>query len=84
MPDSSTLVNAVVVALRELGGHGTNDQIRMAVISKLNLPSEVVTEIHTGTRTKLEYKLAWARTIAKQKGLIAPVGRMTWALVENS
>jgi restriction system protein len=83
MPDTKTLVNSLIVALREMGGQGTNEQIRKAVIEKLNLPDEVVAAIHTGRRSQLEYKLAWARTIAKQKGLIVPLGRMNWALKKS-
>ena len=83
MPDTTTLVNSVVTALREMGGQGTNEQIRKAVIEKLHLSDEVVSAIHSGRRTKLEYKLAWTRTIAKQKGLIVPLGRMNWALAKS-
>ena len=47
----------------------------------MGLTPEVVNKIHSGSRTELEYKLAWARTLAKQKGLIANAGRMTWKVI---
>ena len=78
LPSNADLIPVVVAALKAMGGSGTNDQIRAEVIKAMDLSPEVVHRIHSGTRTELEYKLAWARTLAKQKGLIANTGRMTW------
>ena len=80
LPSNADLVPIVISALNALGGQGSNDQIRSEVIKSMNLSSEAVNKIHSGTRTELEYKLGWARTIAKQKGLITSTGRMMWKI----
>jgi len=81
LPANADLIPIVVAALKTIGGTGTNDQIRAEVIKAMGLTPEVVNKIHSGSRTELEYKLAWARTLAKQKGLIANAGRMTWKVI---
>ena len=80
LPSNADLIPVVVAALTTMGGSGTNDQIRAEVIKALDLSPEVVQTIHSGARTELEYKLAWARTLAKQKGLISSTGRMMWTI----
>jgi len=80
LPANADLIPIVIAALKTIGGSGTNDQIRTEVIKAMGLTHEVVNKIHSGSRTELEYKLAWARTLAKQKGLIANPGRMTWKI----
>lgn len=79
-PSNLQLSVHVVNALQVLGGVGSNDQIRHEVAKALRLTSEDISRIHSGKRTVLEYRLAWARTIAKQNNLIQPTGRMTWKL----
>jgi len=81
LPANADLIPFVLEALKNLGGKATNDQIRAEVIKAMNLSSEVVNKIHSGSRTELEYKLAWARTLAKQKGVLENAGRMTWKIV---
>lgn len=83
LPSNSDLSALVVNALKALGGSGSNDQIRLEVIRALKLPQEDILRIHSGKRTVLEYKLAWARTIAKQRHLIQSIGRMNWKLTSD-
>jgi len=80
LPANADLIPIVVAALKTIGGSGTNDQIRAEVVKAMGLTPEVVDKIHSGSRTELEYKLAWARTLAKQKGLISTTGRMMWKI----
>jgi len=80
LPSNADLIPMVISALKALDGQGSNDQIRLEVINSMHLSPEVVNKIHSGTRTELEYKLAWARTLAKQKGFIISAGRMTWKI----
>lgn len=82
IPQNADLALIVVMGLKESGGETTNEVIREFVIQHLELTSDEVEEIHSGKRTKLEYKLAWARTIAKQKGLISRAGKCRWRLTE--
>jgi restriction system protein len=80
IPQNADLALIVVMALNQSGGEASNEAIREFVIQYLELTSNEVEELHSGKRTKLEYKLAWARTIAKQKGLISPAGKSRWKL----
>lgn len=82
-PSNAELSVLVVAALEALGGRGSNEQIREEVARALHLTSEDLLKIHSGKRTVLEYRLAWARTIAKQKNQIKPLGRMNWELVST-
>ena len=81
IPQSAELALIVVMALKQSGGEASNEAIREFVIQYLGLTSDEVDEIHSGRRTKLEYKLGWARTIAKQKGLISSDGKCRWKIV---
>lgn len=81
IPQNADLALIVVMALEQSGGEASNEAIREFVIKYLELTSYEVEEIHSGKRTKLEYKLAWARTIAKQKGLISSNGKSIWKVV---
>jgi restriction system protein len=83
-PSNIELSLYVVKALEALGGSGSNEQIKQEVAKALNLSNEATKKIHSGKRTVLEYKLAWARTIAKQRNLIQPVGRMNWKLSSSA
>jgi restriction system protein len=83
-PSNIKLSLYVVKALEALGGSGSNEQIRQEVAKALHLSKEATQKIHSGKRTVLEYKLAWARTIAKQKNWIQPVGRMNWKLSSSA
>jgi restriction system protein len=46
----------------------------------LNLSDEEASEIHRGNRTKLSYRLAWARNYLKRAGLLDNSARGVWAL----
>jgi len=83
IPPNAELVKYVLEAIEHHGGTAKNQEIRQYVINTLGLSDEVISEIHSGSRTKLEYQLAWARTIAKQKKLIQSSGRMNWKNYEE-
>ena len=78
---NADLASTVVMALKQSGGENSNEVIRKFVIQHLELSSKESAEIHSVNRTKLEYKLAWARTIAKQRGLISAAGNSKWKLI---
>lgn len=75
---NADLALIVVMALKQSGGEASNEAIRKFVIQHLELTTNEVAQIHSGKRPKLEYKLTWARTIAKQKGLISASGNSLW------
>jgi len=74
------LFNPILQSVHKLGGSGTNCEIEEEVISLLDLSDEEIDEIHRGTKTKLAYRLAWARNYLKRLGLIENSSRAVWAL----
>ncbi len=50
------------------------------VVELLGLSDEEAAEIHRGNRTKLSYRLAWARNYLKRAGLLDNSARGVWAL----
>lgn len=67
--------------LKELGGSGSNDEIRDAVAKDLQLPENILNEIHAGSyQTEFEYQLGWARTYLKKYGIISNSSRSVWAI----
>jgi restriction endonuclease Mrr len=80
LPKSQHLVDVVVEAIKSNNGEATLTQIESYVINKLSIPEALVRMLHSGTRSELAYRLAWARTKAKSLGLIEKVGSGTWRL----
>ncbi|MDD4506029.1 MAG: restriction endonuclease [Sulfurospirillaceae bacterium] len=77
------LFEPTIIALKKLGGSGSINEIEEKVIELLNLNEEEINDIHRGNTTKLEYRLAWARTYLKRYGLIDNSARGVWALTEK-
>jgi restriction system protein len=75
------LINALVLAIKSNNGVASNQQIKAFVITSLSLSPEQVSIVHEGNRTKLDYRLAWARTKAKEQGLILKEGPGKWRSV---
>lgn len=82
LPKNSELAQLVAQIIRRSDGVATNEQIRTEVIKLLGLSEIAVSTIHSGKRTEIEYRLAWARTIAKKKNLIRSSGPKQWSSVE--
>ena len=80
-PTISELINALVLAIKSNNGIASNQQIKEFVITSLSLSPEQVSIVHEGNRTKLDYRLAWARTKAKEQGLILKDGPGKWRSV---
>lgn len=49
----------------------------------MNLSDEIVNEIHSGNRTKLNYNLAWAKNYLKAFEVIENTQRGIWTLTEK-
>jgi restriction system protein len=81
LPKSVDLLQPLLRALKD-GVVLTNDQIRNEVARELSLIPEQLNQIHSGSRTELEYRLAWARTNAKSKNLIESPKREHWQITE--
>ena len=83
-PSSATLEAAVLNAIKENGGVATTNQIDELATKKLNLTQEQITEIRSGNRTEIKYRLAWVRTKAKNKGLIEKTANGAWKITEKA
>jgi restriction system protein len=72
-------------ALKILGGSGTIDEINEKVYEIAGYDEELLEIPHNenGIQSKVEYRLAWARTYLKKYGLIENSTRGIWALIDN-
>ena len=79
------LYNDVFQALKELGGSGTVSEINEKVIVMRRFDSKITDVPHneTGSRTELEYQLAWARTYLKKFGAIDISDRAVWIITKE-
>lgn len=59
------LFNPTIQALKNLGGSASISEIEDEVSKILNLSDEEINDIRKGSRIKLSYRLAWARTYLK-------------------
>ncbi len=80
LPKYQDLIGPLLLVLSEAGRPLTNSEIEEAVISKLDIPRSLADVIHSGNRTVLQYRLAWARTKAKTMGKIVSPSRETWTI----
>jgi restriction system protein len=80
VPTYDGLFNPLLHAMRELGGSASFAEQEDKVAALLNLSEQEVSEIHRGNRTKLSYRLAWARNYLKRVGLLENSSRGVWAL----
>lgn len=83
VPTYDNLFNPVIQALHELGGSGSVAEIEEKVADLLGLSESEVNEIHIGNRTKLGYRLAWARNYLKRFGVLENSSRGVWALTSK-
>jgi restriction system protein len=77
--DREVIYKALLQLLGDSKTYLTRD-IENGVADLIQLDEETRTSIHSGSRTKLGYKLAWARTRAKKEGLIERVGPSLWRM----
>lgn len=76
-------MNDLLAALHELGGSGSISEINEATISRLDLADEVLETLHNpekSNQTKVEYRLAWARTYLKKYGILDNSSRGVWVI----
>ena len=81
LPKSADLLQPLLRALKNRGLL-TNNQIRDEIARALSLTTDQLNQVHSGSRTELEYRLAWARTNAKSKGLVESPKREHWQITE--
>lgn len=84
IPSHASMMNPLLKAIHILGGSGTIDEINLKTIELLNLPEEITDTPHSnGSRTEVEYRLAWTRTYLKKYGLLENSIRGVWSLVNT-
>lgn len=84
-PKRWQLIVPTLDALKELGGSGRIDEIRDEVIEILSLPDEIVDFPHgDGSKTKIEYELAWVRTLLKYIEFLNNTSKGVWVLTRKA
>ncbi|SHG53299.1 restriction system protein [Salegentibacter echinorum] len=85
VPTHDEMMIPTLEALKLLGGSGSIDEINEKVYEVAGYDEEIMEIPHdeNGVQTKVEYRLAWARTYLKKYGLIDNSSRGVWALVDN-
>ncbi len=83
VPPARSLIWPVVRAVRELGGSGRNDEINAKVVELEGFTDEQQQFDGRGNGLELEYRLGWARSLAKKIDLLDNVGRAVWALTKD-
>lgn len=79
---SKSFLNPILESLKKLGGSAHISEIEEQIITDLKLTDNQVNKIHKGSRTKLNYNLAWARTYLKKVGLIENSTIGVWSLTD--
>ena len=82
VPRQEDMYEAVLVVLKGLGGSATRQEIDEGVADYMKLSDDQINQLHSesGTRTKLNYNLAWSRTYLKTAGLLDNSQRGIWLL----
>jgi restriction system protein len=83
IPKYQDLIAPMLKVLSQAGKPLSNSEIEIRVITELSIPFVLTSQIHSGKRTELQYRLAWARTKAKSSGLISSPARETWTIVKK-
>ena len=86
VPKFHELMNPLLQALHELGGSGSVNEIYEKVVEKLDLPEKILDILHNpekSNQTKVEYRLAWARTYLKKYGILDNSSRGVWIIVPD-
>jgi restriction system protein len=83
IPTHVDLLWPTLQAVREIGGSGTIDEINDQVIEREGFSEEQQAVLHNdGPRTKIEYRLAWARTYLKGIGALENSERAVWSITD--
>ncbi len=82
-PNRNGIKLATIIALKDLGGQGTNQEISERVIENEPVSEEEQQiPMDNDSRTKLNYYLAWVRTYLKREKVLENPARGVWALTE--
>jgi restriction system protein len=90
MPDSDKLPShaamawPTLMAIKRAGGSATNSEIMSAVANDLDLNDQqrALKRTPKGSRTLLDYRLAWSRTLLKNMGAITNNSPCHWSITD--
>ena len=84
LPSHAAMAWPVLVAIKRAGGSATNGQVLQVVADDLDLDEKqrALTRTPRSSRTLLDYRLAWSRTLLKNLGAIQNDGPCLWSLTE--
>lgn len=72
-----------LLALRDLGGSASIDELNSQVMESMNFSDHLQAILHKdGPTSEIEYRLAWARTYLKGMGLAENSMRGVWVITE--
>ena len=87
IPSVENLFNPVLNALRSLGGSASIQEIYDTVSKQEAYSEDILSILHDpekGTRTEIQYRLAWARTYLRKYGLLENSSRGVWSLLASA
>jgi restriction system protein len=76
------LFNPVIHAIRFLGGSASNSEIEEKIIEILELTEDEYNDMHNESSSKLNYRLAWAKSYLKKAGYVNNSERGVWSLTD--
>lgn len=83
VPSHDSMMWPMLLSVAELGGSGSISEISDAVIKRQRYTDAQQAVLHKdGPQTKIEYRLAWARSHLKLAGFLINSSRGIWALTE--
>jgi restriction endonuclease Mrr len=80
LPHRETLIQEIVRVLEDSPAPLGANQMDSIVARNLEITEEQLSLIRSGVRSEFSYSMAWARTMAKSRGLIHQPSRRVWAL----
>jgi restriction system protein len=84
LPKYQDLLWPTILALRDLGGSGSIEEIVEKVLELGDYSAEQQSVLHKdGPSTEIEYRLAWGRTYLKGMGLAVNSQRGVWSLTDE-
>lgn len=84
LPPYHTFHWPMIVALRELGGSASIEELNAKVLGDCNFTEEQIAAVHKdGPLSEIEYRLAWGRTYLKGMGLAVNSQRGVWSLTDR-
>lgn len=85
IPTYDQLIRPVFMAIKELGGSGSNEEINNKVIEMEKISDEVLSVIQKGFSSKsaVVYRIEWVRTYLKKFGAINNTQKGVWSITNE-